>query len=1240
MSTNDKIAVIGMSGRFPGSNNIDEFWKNLIEGKETIKTLSDDELSKYEFNFHDLKENPNFVRKRGVLEDIDKFDAAFFGFTPKEAALTDPQHRVWLETAWDAFENAGIDPFSYEGAIGVYAGSFINTYMHNNILRDREKLENFIRLRSTDSFQLMTGNDGAFLPTKTAYKFNLKGPAINVQTACSTSLVAIIQACQSLFSYESDVCLAGGVCILTPQESGYLYQEGAIPSPDGHCRPFDKEAKGTVFSNGVGIVVLKRLEDALNDGDRIYSVVSGWGLNNDGSKKVSYTAPGKDGQAEAIMMAHKFAEIQPEDIGYIEAHGTGTKLGDPVEISALTKAFNGYGKKQFCGIGSIKSNIGHTDAAAGVASFIKSSLAVYHRQIPPSINFSEPNPYIDFSDSPFYVLTELKEWTEPRPLIIGVSSFGIGGTNSHVVIEEPPRPTLKEEPDMVWPQLITVSAKTETALTQRKKDLIHYVSTNQTPNLRELGSTLIFRRNHMPYRSFVAVSTMEQLTTSIDQFSDGKAEDSSSTLTFVFPGQGAQYVNMGKSLYDKLPEFRKVMQECFGQFKAETGMDLEDFVFATENLETAEQKLAQTQFTQPALFIIEYALAKVLVDLGIVPNNLIGHSIGEYAAACISGVFDLKTALKVVIKRGELMQSMPTGKMLAVRCSKEALLKLSSPLFEIAAENTGAACTISLKHGNLEEVKKLLESNEITSVTLNTSHAFHSEVFDSILDEFARYINQFRLRPPQIPFISCLTGEFITSDEATSGNYWANQLRHTVLFAKGISTICVNEDTFFLEVGPNTHLSSFVRVNKQVRNKARVISTLGKPDPHPDDLYKIVNAFGSLWNNGYSLPFKNIYSYKNAYHATLPSYPFERKRYWVDYFPQDTHLEGKPATISLEIEEAKTSSSSSEESSTIPEIRRMLSDQSGFAYEDIKPEVQFQSFGFDSLFFAQFARNLEKKYKVPIAFRQLIGELTNIHILADYIEQNTKKGRQGIHPDTIASNADNLLVVQPDGTETPLILVHGDNANNFFPRFFEGERPIYSFLHLGADGFKNPHKDTRKMANAYVERLLKIQPQGPYILCGFSYGGILAYEMATILQSRSQEVNKLIIIDTKNPSVKEPVRGFMAWLKAFASYKFRKRTMKLKYYHLFRIPVPVKIRSIAIIHNYHILCKHYKPSAYKGDLLLFKTIDNPSVHKYLGWDGLVGSIELAMLKGKHTELMKIEDNIEPLVSTIKAYLKK
>lgn len=957
-SEKGKIAVIGMACRFPGANNIDEYWNNLINGKQSIKHFKDEEIKDFEIDYDQLKINPNFVPARGILEKIDEFDAPFFGMSPNEASLTDPQHRVWLETVWAGFENAGCNPKVYKGSIGVYAGGYANTYLLNNVLRDPKKYENYIRLRKTQSFQIATTNDISHLPTKTAYLFNLKGPAVNVQTACSTSLVAIAQACTSLYSFESDICIAGGICILNPQESGYIYQEGAIPSPDGHCRPFDAKGQGTVFSNGVGVVVLKRIEDAIKDNDHIYAVVDGWALNNDGNKKVSYTAPSVQGQEEVILMAQSFAGIQSKEIGYIETHGTATNLGDPIEIKALTNAFTRTtDKKQFCGIGSVKGNIGHTDAAAGVASFIKTCLVAYHKTIPPSINFEKPNPHINFEDSPFYVNNKLRKWESDKKLIMGVSSFGIGGTNSHVIVEEPPR-TCTNKSKSIKKYIIPLSAKTSTALENRKEQLITFIKNNPQINIEDIAFTLWEGRSHMKYRLSAVVQTTNELISDDLRFEKKVSDEKISALAFLFPGQGAQYYKMGSELYKTNKRFHQLVNQGFAIFQKETGINLEKILFDSEDVATSEKELSETSLTQPILFIIEYSLAKLLIENNIIPKYLFGHSIGEYVAACVAGVFDFHSALKIVTKRGKLMQSMKTGKMIATICGRAKLLEIGSSLYEIAAENSPKSCTISFEHENEEDVKKILDSNEIAWIPLKTSHAFHSKAFDPILEEFADYVNGFERNSPEIPLISCLTGTFLTTEQAKSGDYWAKQLRNTVQFYSGISKILENEQVLFIEVGPNAHLSSQLRSIPKFENKKAILLTLDRPNM-PDDPYVVERVVGNVWASLDNFIPKLDFLDANSKKILLPTYPFERERYWIDYIPKDDETRGR---CKIKPDLSPITNYNTNDDSIISFIIEIWKEYIGVP--DIKPVDNFFDLGGTSLLAISISEEIEKKYSI------------------------------------------------------------------------------------------------------------------------------------------------------------------------------------------------------------------------------------------------------------------------------------
>ncbi|MCH2048612.1 MAG: type I polyketide synthase, partial [Trichodesmium sp. ALOHA_ZT_67] len=679
----NEIAIIGMSGRFPGAKNVEDFWDNLKNGVESISLLSDKQLSKSGVA-PEILNNPNYVKVNSMVSDIDMFDANFFNYSPREAEEIDPQQRLFLECAWEAIESSGYNPENYEGSIGVYAGGGLPTYLMYN-LEDQD----FILLGNR-YFTQMVGNDKDYLATRTAYKLNLTGPALNIQTACSTSLVAVHLACQSLLNGECDMALAGGVSIQIPQNVGYLHQEGLIGSHDGHCRAFDARSSGTVFGNGVGVVLLKPLQDAIADGDCIHAVIKGSAINNDGSLKLGYTAPSVDGQAAVISEAQAVASVTPETITYIEAHGTGTELGDPIEIEALTKAFSEHtDKKQFCAIGSLKTNVGHMNTAAGIGALIKTVLTLKHNLIPPSLHYEKPNPQINFSDSPFYVNSTLSEWKRNgTPLRAGVSSFGIGGTNSHVVLEEAPS-QVKEEDDLQRPvHILTLSAKTPTALADLVDSYHHYLETNLDLDLGDVCYTANTGRVHFNHRLAVVAEKQTELTEKLRQFKlEDKVEGICSgkllinatapKVAFLFTGQGSQYVNMGKELYEQAPIFRAALDEC-EEILEELGVNSILEIIYPEGGETSP--LDQTAYTQPAIFAIEYALAKLWESWGIKPDVVMGHSVGEYIAATVAGIFSLEDGLKLIAARGRLMQRLPAGgEMVAVMASEAKVKKLLRP---------------------------------------------------------------------------------------------------------------------------------------------------------------------------------------------------------------------------------------------------------------------------------------------------------------------------------------------------------------------------------------------------------------------------------------------------------------------------------------------------------------------------------------------------------------------------------
>lgn len=879
-TTGLEIAVIGMSGRFPGSRTVEQFWQNLREGVESITFFSESELEALGYDATQLRD-PGYVKARGVLEEIEMFDASFFGFSPREAEITDPQQRFMLECAWQALENSGYCPAMYKGRIGVYAGVSISTYLLFELLSNKELL------RYANTPQLLFGNDKDHLATRISYKLNLKGPSVTVQTACSTSLVAVHLACQSLLSGECDIALAGGASISVPNRSGYHYQEGGILSPDGHCRAFDERGQGTVGGSGVGIVALKRLADAVADGDCIRSVIKGSAINNDGAVKVGYTAPSETGQAEAIRAAQFMAEVTPESISYIEAHGTATALGDPIEIKALTQAFRaGTDKKNFCAIGSVKTNIGHLDAAAGVAGLIKTTLALEHREIPPSLHFEKSNPGIDFAQSPFFVNSKLTEWKNGNgPRRAGISSFGIGGTNAHVIVEEAPslEPAGKGRD---W-QLLVLSAKTETALETSTQRLVEHLKEHPELNFHDVAYTLQVGRTSFNHRRMLAcrdaedaISVLEQKDAqrSVDAFQEAHHRP----VVFMFPGQGTQYVNMAAELYSQEPVFRKHIDACCELLEPHLKVDLRQLLFPdAECAAEAARELEQTCFTQPALFVIEYALALMWMSWGIRPQALIGHSVGEYVAACLSGVFTLEDALRLVAARGRMIQELAGGAMLAVPLSEQQVLPLLNDQLSLAAVNSASSCVISGSVEAIEELQERLNESGQDSRRLHTSHAFHSASMDPIIESFTAQVSAVKLSAPQIPFVSNVTGDWIGAHEATSPRYWARHLRQTVRFADGLSKLLKDAANVLLETGPGTTLTTLARIHPEGTETLVTIASLPHPRAGEPDFKFVTQSLGQLWLAGVEIDWTAYHAGEQRRRMALPTYPFERQHYWI-----------------------------------------------------------------------------------------------------------------------------------------------------------------------------------------------------------------------------------------------------------------------------------------------------------------------------------------------------------------------
>jgi phthiocerol/phenolphthiocerol synthesis type-I polyketide synthase E len=876
------IAIVGMAGRFPGARNIRDFWHNLRDGVESIRACSDAELLAAGVSPEELA-SPDYVKRASVLDDVPLFDAGFFGFSPRDAAIMDPQHRHFLECAWEALEDAGHPPSGFNGSIGVFAGSGMNTYLIHNLLANRKLLE------TAGLFQLkQTGNDKDVLATRVSYQFDLRGPSLNVQTACSTSLVAVHLACQMLLNFECDMALAGGVTIENPHGQGYIYRDGEILSRDGHCRSFDASSSGTVFGSGLGVVVLRRLEDAIADHDNIHAVLLGSAINNDGARKVGFLAPSVEGQASVITEALEFAGVSASDISYVETHGTGTAVGDPIEVRALTQAFRkSTSRANYCAIGSLKTNVGHLDAAAGVAALIKTVLALKNKQIPASLHFENPNPLLEIKSSPFYVNSKLAEWpSNGQPRRAGVTSLGIGGTNAHVIVEEA-APTAFTRESRPY-QLLTVSAKSAAAADRALADLTSHLQVHPDLNLADVAFTTQVGRQAFAHRRALVIQDLQvgkapssaaALVETKTPAASGTASDTPPRVVFMFSGQGSQHVNMARDLYDHEPVFRETIDLCANHLRGSLDIDLREALYPSpQDAEGAAEKLNQTWLTQPAVFSIEFALARWWISLGIEPAAMVGHSIGEFVAACLAGVFSLEDALDITAYRGRLMYGLPAGSMTAVPLPPGDIY-LDGTL-SLAAINNPKMCVVSGPADSIAALEERLARQSVASRRLVTSHAFHSKMMDPILGEFEERLRTITLNPPRMPYLSNVTGTWIQPEEATDPAYWARHLRGTVRFSDNLAELLRNPGNLLVEVGPGNVLTTLAR--QQGGDAVKAWPSL----PHRHDaapaLRSALTALGHLWTQGVDADWSKLNNPASVRRVSLPTYPFEHQKFWIE----------------------------------------------------------------------------------------------------------------------------------------------------------------------------------------------------------------------------------------------------------------------------------------------------------------------------------------------------------------------
>ena len=885
------IAVIGMAGRFPGADSVTKFWDNLRAGEESVTTLSEEMLTAAGVSATTLA-NPAYVRRAAMLSGIDEFDAEYFGMTPYTARMMDPQQRLFLQTAWHALEDSGYDPATYDGSIGVFASSTASGYLMDNLMSHRDVKKLVGEGITVEMFNLVLLNDKDYLATRVSHELNLRGPSLSVQTACSSSLVAVHLACQSLLSGECDMALAGASAVRLPHKVGYTYEPGAMVSPSGHCRPFDVTSDGTIFGSGVAALILKPMQAALDDGDRIHAVIRGSAINNDGAMKMTYAAPAVAGQAEVIAEAHAVAAIDASTIGYVETHGTGTPLGDPIEIEALRQAFEASegDRTSPCLIGSVKSNIGHLDAASGVVGLVKTILCLKNKAIPPTVHYTAPNPELHLQNTPFVVADSYIGWESDAPRRAGVSSFGVGGTNAHVVVEEAPATSpMRHVPS--GPQVLLLSARTADSLPEAKAALAAALDTDADVDLADVAFTLASRRLHEVRLAAVVADRADAVAVLAAAEHDNVfigscppgSTPSAQRVAFMFPGQGSQHVGMARGLYDSEPVFREIFDRCAAGFAAELGIDLKLEVFEGTSLEP-------TDLAQPALFSVEYALAQLIISYGVSPGALAGHSIGELVAATVAGVFDLDSAIKAVSTRARLMHTAPAGAMVAVASSPDNIEAYLTADIDLAAVNEFGSCVVAGPDEAIREFTNRCAAEGIVARRVRTSHGFHSQSMDSVLAPFSEFLSTLTLHAPRIPMLSNVTGTWMTDEEATDPNRWAQHIRSTVRFADEVATLLGDAHRVLVEVGPGGSLTGSALRMPGWSDTHRAVRLMRHPVQTRDDRDAFLLALGQLWSAGVDVDWQKLYG-DDPIRVTLPGYAFARQRYWID---PDTTAVRKP----------------------------------------------------------------------------------------------------------------------------------------------------------------------------------------------------------------------------------------------------------------------------------------------------------------------------------------------------------
>lgn len=1223
------IAVIGMACKVPGAENYKSFWDLIVQKKENIHFFSHKELEKSGISA-ELFSRDEYVPARGILSDIDKFDAEFFGYTPAEARIMDPQHRVFLEQSWTALEDAGYVADTFSGKIGIYAGMNDSTYLTNHLLTNPTIKANY------DTQQLSLATSTHYLSTKVAYALGLKGPSITLNTACSTGLVSIAMACNALINNDCDMALAGAVTIITPQKNGYLYQELGILSPNGQCRVFDANSQGTVLSNGCGVVVLKRLIDALKDNDNILGVVRGWALNNDGNSKIGFTAPSIEGQVNCVKEALLKAEVAPTEVEYIEAHGTGTLLGDPIEIKSLSKAYEyeTHQRAQYCALGSVKANIGHTDSASGAIGFIKTILALHHKILPPQINYTENNPNIDFQHSPYYVNQHSHAWeTTHNKRTAAVHSLGFGGTNAHVIIQEAPHIKTTNSKKV---NLLVVSAKTQKSLESMLGALGEFISNSIkkesiNTSLADLIYTLQVGRKAFPWRAAIVYQNYEHLINilsnqnQLKQYAINCKDKKAKRVIFGFTGQGSQYAKMAYDIYQEHPYFKQIIDECCIQIQADINIDLRIFLFPKTREETsfANEKLRETQYTQPALFIVEYALAKFLISFGIKPDAMIGHSLGEYVAATIAGVLSLKDALKLVILRAQLMANSEPGAMLTVPLSTKEIEGFLNNDVEIVVHNAPKLCVVAGTKDKIElfknRIQDLLNSKDLSCRLLNTSHAFHSKLMDPILEKFYDLSLQYALSEPHIPYISNVTGNWITKKDLTNKRYWSEHLRHTVLFSKGIETLNLTKDDVFIEIGPGQVLTQLIQQHA-LSSKPLLLHTLKPHNLSDQNSYEyFLETLGKLWLYNFFIDWDHLYTNEIRQRCSIPTYQFDKKSYWVgnDIDINNSHEQENHDSFK-ELDE-KHNSPIMEQLTTI--WRTVL------GLDSIGLDDDFYDLGGHSLLAVSLLSKINYHFKIKIPSTTLF-KVKTIRGLATIIESYEQEHEK---------YSPLVILRQGDTSKPPLFLVHPVGGTVFcymqLANILDTDKTIYGFQDPSIEAEKSLFANIEEMATFYLEHIQKIQAHGPYYLCGASFGSLVVTEIAHRLEQQNEAINFIGAIDGWGKHGQETFDA-----------DFVRKIIHLHHpeYHQHSDFDKQSLWESLLHQRLNIMVK-YQYQHLKSPFILFKAEDllpefqhNDAADNH--WTTYTSSLSVINISGDHNTMLQ-SPNVEMLAEEMSQYLK-